>query len=200
MERKVKVLLGANNNQELVFGEFSLSHPRYWSKEKGNYTDESVVDFSASFDVVKPFKGDDFDLEAYYEDYLDCVDKKYKYDLCERFNCKPSELAENLAAECCDVRDALDCSLYPKCYEVDGESWYFESVGGGQHDSRKDGMEIYTSQNIYDELHKLWDKYHLKKVDKDVIAQVENLSKMCEDIQEHEEEWIVDYIRENMAA
>lgn len=121
------------------------------------------------------------------------MDKSYKYDLCERFNCKPSELAENLAAECYDVRDALDCSLYPECYEVDGESWYFESVGGGQHDSRKDGMEIYTSQNIYDELHRLWDKYHLKKVDKDVIAQVENLFKMCEDIQEHEKEWIVDY-------
>jgi len=53
-------------------------------------------------------------------------------------------------------------------------------------------MEIYTSQHIYDELYKLWDKYHLKKV--------ENFLKLCEDIQEHEEEWIIDYIRENMAA
>ena len=105
-----------------------------------------------------------------------------------------------MADECSDIRDALDCSLYPKCFDIDGESWYFESVGGGQHDSRKDGMEVYTNQSIYDKLHELWDAYHLKKVDSGVIAQVENLAKMCENIQEHEEEWIKDYIRENMAA
>lgn len=159
-----------------------------------------MLDFSASFDTVKPFKGDDFDLEEYYEDYLENLDKEYKYDLCERFDCKPSELAGNLAAECYDVRDALDCSFYPECYEIDGESWYFESVGGGQYDSRKNGMETYTNQSIYNKLHELWDAYHLKKVDNGIIAQVENLAKMCEDIQEHEEEWIKDYIRENMAA
>jgi len=47
------------------------------------------------------------------------------------FDFKPSELAKELADQCYDVRDALDCSLYPECYKVDGKSWYFESVGGG---------------------------------------------------------------------
>ena len=60
-------------------------------------------------------------------------------------------------------------------------------------------MEIYTNQSIYDKLHELWDAYHLKKVDNGVIAQVENLAKMCDDIQEHEEEWITNYICMNMA-
>ncbi len=195
---KTKVLLGANRNWELVFGEFSLSHPRYCSKEKGCYTDESVLDFSASFDVVRPFNSDDYDLEDYFEEWQEGLDKEYLYDQCVRFNCKPSELAKELANECYDIRDALDCSLYPECYEVDGESWYFESVGCGQYDSRKDGMEVYTNKNVYDKLHKLWDEYHLKRMDNDIVVQVENLAKMCEDIQEHEEEWIVNYIRENM--
>lgn len=197
---EIKVLLGVNRNQELVFGKFSLSHPRYWSRKKGNYADESVLNFSASFDVVRPFNGDNYDLEDYFEGYVECLDKESKYDMCEKFDCKPSELVKELADECLDVRDVLDCSLYPKCFDIDGESWYFESVGGGQHDSRKDGMEIYTSKSIYDKLHELWDAYHLKKVDSDVIAQVENLAKMCEDIQEYEEEWIKDYIHVNMAA
>ncbi len=93
---KIKVLLGANRNQELVFGEFSLSHPRYWSKEKGNYTDESVLDFSASFDVVKPFNGDDYNLEDYFEGYVECLDKESKYDMCERFDCKPGNWQMNV--------------------------------------------------------------------------------------------------------
>lgn len=200
MEREhIEVLLGANKNQELVFGEFSLRHPEYWSKEKGNYTDETVLEFSASFNVVKPFNGDSYDLENYFEGYIECMDKEYLYDQCVRFDCKPSELAKELANECYDVRDVLDCSLYPECYEVDGKSWYFESCNCGQYDSREDGMEIYTNQSIYDKLHELWDEYHLKKAGNDVVVQVENLAKMCEDIQEHEEEWITNYIRENMA-
>ena len=200
MEREyIKVLLGVNKNQELVFGEFSFYHPEYWNKEKGHYTDETVLEFSASFDVVKPFNGDDYDLEDYFERYIECMDKEYLYDQCVRFDCKPSELAGELAGECYDVRDVLDCSLYPECYKIKGNAWYFESVGGGQHDSRKDGMEIYTNQSIYDKLHELWDAYHLKKVDNGVIAQVENLAKMCDDIQEHEEEWITNYICMNMA-
>lgn len=199
MGRKyTKVLLGANENQELVFGEFSLYHPEYWSKEKGNYADKSVLNFSVSFDVVRPFNGDNFDLEDYFEGWQEGLEKEYLYDQCVKFDCKPSELAENLAGECYDVRDALDCSLYPECYDVDGEAWYFESVGGGQHDSRKDGMEIYTNRNVYNKLHELWDKYHLKRVDNDIVVQVENLAKMCGHIKEHEEEWIVNYIRENM--
>lgn len=185
---EIKVLLGVDKNQELVFGEFGITH-------RNGYPE-----FSASFDTVRPFMGDNYDLEEYFEEWQEGLDKEYLYDQCVRFNCKPSELAEKLAGECYDVRDALDCSLYPECYEVDGESWYFESGSCGQHDSRKDGMEIYTNQSIYDKLHELWDAYHLKKVDSGVIAQVENLAKMCEDIQEHEEEWIKDYIRENMAA
>lgn len=175
-----KFLLGATVDNELVFGEFEVTN-------RNGYPE-----FTASFDTVKPFNGESFDLEEYFEGWIDGMEKDYLYDLCERFDCKPSELPKELADECCDVRDALDCSLYPECYEVDGESWYFESGGCGQHDTRNEMDEV-INKEAYDLLHELWDNYHLKKIDDDVVKQVEKLVNMLFDIDE--EEWIVEYIK-----
>lgn len=192
--RRHKYLLGATVNNELVFGEFELKHPRYWSKEKGSYTDEEVLEFSASFDTVTPFNADDYDLEEYYEGWIDGLDKEYLYDLCERFDCSPSQLPKNLADECYDVRDALDCSLYPEEIIVDGESWCFESSSCGQHDTREEGMEEYVNEEAYNLLHTLWDNYHLKTVDEEVVKQVEKLVDVLSSVDE--EEWIINYIKE----
>ena len=176
-----KYLLGATVDNELVFGEFEVTNRNGYSE------------FTASFDTVRPFNGEDYDLVSYFENYIYGMDKEYLYDMCERFDCKPSALPEELANECCDVRDALDCSLYPECYEVDGESWYFESCGCGQHDTRKCGMEEHTNLEAYNLLHELWDKYHLKEVGNDTIKEVEKLKDMLSSIDE--EAWIVDYIK-----
>lgn len=192
--RRHKYLLGATVNNELVFGEFELKHPRYWSKEKGSYTDEEVLEFSASFDTVTPFNADDYDLEEYYEGWIDGLDKEYLYDLCEQFDCSPSQLPKNLADECYDVRDALDCSLYPEEIIVDGESWCFESSSYGQHDTREEGMEEYVNEEAYNLLHTLWDNYHLKTVDEEVVKQVEKLVDVLSSVDE--EEWIINYIKE----
>ena len=108
-----KYLLGATVDNELVFGEFEITNRNGYSE------------FTASFDTVRPFNGEDYDLEEYYEGWIDGMDKEYLYDLCERFDCKPSELPKELADECYDIRDAIDCSLYPEEIEVNGESWYF---------------------------------------------------------------------------
>ena len=177
-----KFLLGATVNNELVFGEFEV---REWN---------GYPEFSASFNTVIPFNAEGYDLEEYYEDWVSGMDKEYLYDLCERFDCRPSELPKNLADECYDVRDALDCSLYSEEVIVDGESWCFESSGCGQHDTRKDGMEKYVNEEAYNLLHTLWDNYHLKKVDEEVIEQIENLASMLSSIDE--EEWIINYIKE----
>lgn len=178
-----RYLLGATSDNELVFGEFGITY-------RNGY-----AEFTASFDTVKPFNGENFDLEKYFEGWQDGLGKETLYDLCVRFDCKPSELAENLANECVDVRDALDCSLYPQCYTVDGDSWYFESNAFGQHDTR-DKMEEIVNPEAYNLLHKLWETYHLKKVDEEVIAQVEALKAMLAKV--NEEEWIIDYIQRHM--
>ena len=190
-----KYLLGATEEREIVFAEFELTHPRYWSKDKGHWTDEDVLEFSASFDCVRPFEGDEYDLTEYYESWCDCMDKATLYDMCERLDCSPSELPKELADECYDVRDALDCSLYPEIINVDGADWYFESGSCGQHDTREDGMDEYVNQEAYDLLHELWDEYHLKKVGDDVVEKVNKIIDMLEEVDE--EEWIEDYIRRN---
>lgn len=190
-----KFLLGATVDREIVFGEFELKHPSYWSKEKGNWTDKDVLEFSASFDTVRPFNGSDYDLEEYFEGWMDGLDKEYLYDLCERHWCSPQDLPSKLADECYDVRDALDCSLYSKEMCIDDEHWYFESGSCGQHDTRKDGMDDYTNKEAYDLLHELWDAYHLKKVDNEVVDKVNKIVNMLKEVDE--EEWIEDYIRRN---
>jgi hypothetical protein len=122
------------------------------------------------------------------------MDKEWKYDMCERFDCSPSELPEKLEEDGgSDPQDIRDCSTYPEIIDVDGTDYYFEARSGGQHDTRGE-MAIYTSENCYNRLHDLWDKWHLKKVDEKVIAEVEQLKK---DLSEavNEEEWIRDYIR-----
>lgn len=192
MRKRYKFLLGATEDNELVFGEFELRNPSYYSKDKGNYTDENVLNFSASFDTVMPFISQNYDLIAYFESWIDCQDKGYLYDECERLDCSPSELPKCLADECDDVRDVIDCSLYSEEITVNGESWCFESCACGQHDTRKDKMKEYTNYEAYNLLNELWDNYHLKQVDEEVIKQIEKLVDMLSGIDE--EQWIIDFI------
>lgn len=175
-------LLGATSNNELVFGKFEVTH-------RNGY-----AEFTASFNTVRPFNGENFDLEEYFEDWQDGISKEILYDMCVSFDCKPSELAKNLAEECIDARDALDCSLYPECYIIDGDSWFFESGSCGQHNTRNE-MEEIINLKAYNLLNELWDNYHLKKIDDEIISQVEVLKDMLEDIDE--EEWIVNYIKKH---
>lgn len=175
-----KYLLGATKDNELVFGQFDIN-------VRNGYRQ-----FTASFNTVRPFNGENFDLEDYFEGWKDEFGKDELYDMCERFDCKPSELAENLASECCDVRDALDCSLYPECYDIDGESWYFESSSCGQYDTRNQ-MEEIINPDAYNLLHELWDNYHLKEVNDIVCVKVIALIQMLKKVDE--EAWITDYIQ-----
>lgn len=175
-----KYLLGANCDNEIVFGEFKVTH-------RNGYPE-----FAASFFTVRPFNGENYDLENYYDGYVEDMDAQTTVDFLKQYDCSPRELAGKLADECNDVRDALDCSLYPEEFDVDGESWFFESSGCGQHDTRNE-MEEIINPEAYELLHKLWDAYHLKKVDNDVIKQVEDLHETLSEV--NEEEWITDYIK-----
>ena len=127
-----KYLLGATSDNELVFGEFEITH-------RNGY-----AEFTACFNTVKPFNGDNYDLEEYYEGWAEGLGKEFMYDMCKEFDCKPSELAKCLADDCCDIRDAIDCSFYPECCVIDGNSWYFESMSGGQHDTRDEWKKLST--------------------------------------------------------
>jgi hypothetical protein len=177
-----KYLLGATKDSEIVFGELEIT------------TRNGYPELTASFDTVRPFTADSYSPLSYYESLIDEMDKAWKYDQCEHYDCSPSELAGRMADDAGDdPRDTMDCSLYPEEIDVDGTNWYFESSSGGQHDARDD-MAVYTNKDAYDRIHALWDEYHLKHVDEDVVKEADAIRAALEGIDE--EEWIADYIRE----
>lgn len=178
-----KYLLGATIDKEIVFAEFGIT------------TRNGYPEFSASFDCVEPFTEDEVDAEEYYQDFVEQMDAKWKWETCERYDLAPSELVQWLMDnEGSDPQSVRDCSLYPEIITVNEKDYYFESSSCGQHDTRGE-MEIYTSQNLYDRIHFLWDKCHLKEVNQEVIDEVEQIQNSFADIDE--EEWIRDYIRIN---
>lgn len=177
---KNKFLLGATKDKELVFGKFEIT------------TRNNFQEFLVSFNIVIPFDGDNFDLEEYFEDWVEGLDKEYLYDLCEQNYCAPQELVNALVEDCVDVRDAMDCSLYPKVVEVDGVHYYFESSGCGQYDTREN-MEFYTNKEAYDLLIELRDKYDLKEIDEEGIEKAKKIEKLLVTIDE--KQWIADYIQ-----
>lgn len=182
MSRK-KYLLGVTNNDELAFGEFKVT-------ERNGYPE-----FTASFFTVFTITEDDVDADEYYENLVEEMDDSWVLEQLKFYDCPYSELPERLARDNgTEVYNLRDCSLYPEEIDVDGTTYYFESSACGQHDTRKEGMQLYTNQNAYDKLHELWDKYHLKKVDEEVIKEVQEIQEALSKIDE--EEWIADWIRE----
>ena len=169
-------LLGATKNNDIVFGEFGFY--------SGNR-------FHASFYTVHPFDANTIDLAEQYQYRIDDMDKEWLIDMCDEYDCKPSELAEEIANTCDDVTEIVDCSLYDEFYTISNADWYFESCSCGQHDTRKEIVE-YINKDAYDKLHELWDEYHLKEVDEDIINEVEKIADIL--AQTDEEEWIIDFI------
>ena len=187
MTKTHKVLLGANEYNEVVFGEFGVK--QYEDGHK----------FSASFFTVEPTSICDADLqdyaERYYEDYVDDMmhDGKWLWMQCDEYDCKPSDLAYEMASGIDDIRDILDCSLYPNIITVNGSDWVFESMSCGQHDTRN-SMTEYVDKDSYNKLHELWDNYHLENIDDDIIKEVDELAKKMYHDDAFIESWIADYI------
>lgn len=186
---KTKVLLGATEYNEIVFGEFGVK-PSY---------DDGGYEFSASFFTVAPTRVDDVDLDDYYEALVDDMmyDGKWLWDRCDEYDCKPSDLAAEMANCTDDVQDVLDCSMYSETVTVDGEDWVFESMSCGQHDTQN-SMTEYVDKDLYNKLHDLWDNYRNKNVDADVIAEVDELAKKMYHDDAFIEDWIADYIERVM--
>lgn len=177
------MLLGATKDNELVFAEFGVSN-------RSGYDE-----FTASFDTVRPFDGDSVDISYYYQCIVDDMDKDWLIDKCDEYDCKPSDLAEKMADNCYDITEVVDCSLYPETYIINNADWYFESMCCGQHDTRDD-MAEYVDEKAYNELHELWDKYHLHKVDSGVIDKVRQIADALS--KTNAEEWITDYVRRHI--
>lgn len=175
-------LLGINKKEnKIYFGEIEIRSPRYWSREKGNYTDETKQDFSASFDAGEAFDIEDIDenyKNDYKNDYWDCLDAETKINHLEDGEITKEEFFENWEINGDDYRDFKDCSCtdYETTIES-GQTINFETTNGGQYDIRENAEEfkniIFTDKKAVLLILELWDKYHLKNIN-DNIEEVEN--------------------------
>lgn len=183
--QEVKVLLGSTKEGYLAFGEFEI-----------HQGDRPY--FSASFNVVRPFDEQEID-EDYVEMYLEGFSKDTLYDMCDRYDCSPRDLP-SVFLESSEVVDLVDCSLFPKTYDVGNISFSFESMSCGQHDLLKDDeMDEYTNQVAFQRLYDLWKTYHLKtlraKELEEITAEVNELVKLFKEIDE--DEWITKFLKDN---
>ena len=185
------VLLGATTEGTLVFANIKVGGTRE------GYNDY----FSASFSEVRPFLATYDYLRERAENYLYCGDKEFLYDMCERFDCRPSDLVDELVGEAnyLGIEALVDVSLYTKSYRIGDyeDDIYFESEGGGQNDTRD--ILVPIDSEFSEWLHSLWDTSHLEKLTEEeygnIIIKVSKYEGELEDIGEHE--WIKDWLMEN---
>lgn len=182
---KHTVLIGATKYYEIVFCEFEI-RPSY---------DGDGYKFYANSFTVEPTRVDDVDIEDYYDNLVDDMmcDGKWLWDMCDRYDCKPSDLAWEMAQATDDVQDVLDCSMYPETIIIDGDEWVFESRSYG-HSDEQGYITEYVDKDLYNKLHDLWSKYYAEIVDDDIIAEVDELAKKMYHDDTFVENWIADYI------
>lgn len=184
--KKENILLGISQSGGIIFGELEVR------KDKHGETMFSSSGFS-----VMPFCGNEFNIEGYWNDVIAKETKNWKYDMCEKYNCAPDQIAYNLACEEDDPREIVDCSLFPECVEVKGRDWYFYSGSAGQIDEVIGNclLEECKDPKLYLDFLGLHKRYHLKEVPDDVIEQVRQFVQYCERLEEDNEQYIREYIR-----
>lgn len=199
MENKIKILLGSDKGGNLVWGKFSYD----------NEYEAGKADFWASFDICMPFqiRSRQEEQALIKKDISETInefemfDREKLYGLCDYYQCDRDNLLEKMADSINDIRDIYDCSAFNKCYEIDGSRWYFLFQSSGQYDTRKTGMLEYTNKEVYDEIHELWDAFHLKVIDRKTLEKIKALIDKCSELhlddEDWMEEWISDYIRRN---
>lgn len=118
------------------------------------------------------------------------MDVESKWDFCERYDCKPSEMGEQIPWN--EQMEMLyDTSLYPNIITCDDREWYFESVECGQADSRRTGIkELTIPKEIFNKLMYLWDNYHLEKLPESETKMYEEIIKALEEDEPYEEDLI----------
>ena len=175
---QTSILLGATELNELVFADITIRENRT---------------FSVSFSLVIPTIIDNEYLYERFTSLMEDLPKEDRYDLCEQYNCSPSNLINEMFYYT-SPEEILDLSLFPEEIEVNGDTWMFESAGCGQVETRNT-MDKYIDKDCYMRLLLLWDTYHLQRIDDNTIKEVEIIIEKLNDLDQMQ--WIEDYIIEN---
>lgn len=183
MKRELKVLLGATREEELVFANVSYAGVK------------SNAYFAVSFSVVRPFEAEYHTLFERAESLIDCYDKEGKFDLCEQWDCKPSELIDEMM-ERCDIEELIDNSLYPEYFNIRGVEGeiYFESSSCGQCGEYCEDVETYCyNKELVDKIFEYWAEYHLKDIGANMATDIFNELEILAP-EKDEEEWVKNWL------
>ena len=151
-------------------------------------------EFTASFNEGELINIDERneDARGYYEDMFDCADNESKLYYLQDGDRTKEDWIDACIDEEYDYRDRIDCSCTDYEFTKDGETYNFETIGGGQHDPRK--CEYFISvNNTVDKLLEFWDKHHLKEISDEEKSE---LLKLCKKMEKYEN--IEEYIEENI--
>ena len=171
------ILLGATELNELVFADINIRENRT---------------FSVSFSLVTPTIIDTSYLYERFTSLIEDLPKEHLYDLCEQYNCAPSNLINEMFYYT-TPEEILDLSLFPEQIEVNGDEWVFESAGVGQIETRN-VMSEYIDKDAYMRLMELWDNYHLQTIDDDIVKEVETIIEKLNEVDQLQ--WIQDFIKD----
>ena len=177
-----KVLLGNSESGDIIFGEVEI-------RDRNN-----ELEFSASFDVVRPFSVKDFDKnlkDDYIDNYIECFDKA---TLLEQYDCRPSEL-HDILKDNMEYHELVDCSLYSEEYYINDDIYAFESSSCGQHDILKneyDKIVDFTDEESVMIIYNMWQEKHLSQI---TLEEKEMIEKAIEKLKNiNEEEYIKNVI------
>lgn len=173
----MKYLLGATDENELVFADF-------WDM------DEDL--FSVRFCTVRPFRENEVDLESEIADYVDTLNDREKRVVCEKYDCRPQELVAKILKKCRSVHDWRECSIHPVVAYVDGEKWLFENSLYGKYDIR-DWLTEYADEPSFRKLMSFCEKYQDKKMNSEIKSKAWELRNRLNAV--NEKEWVASYIR-----
>jgi hypothetical protein len=168
MRIEKEFLLGFTSDKEVVFGEV-----RYDTENK---------QFSATFTTCYPEAIGQEEAIAAIEGVTESMSTRDILGKLEYYDCKPSELPTKIYEDTYNVvEEFFDNSLYTESFEIEGvdDTIYFLGSAFGQHDTRGK-MATYINQELYDNLHELWDEYHLKAVPQEVEDRVNKLLEAIE--------------------
>lgn len=172
-EFKKEIFLGITNKGKIAFANIKFKHPVFYGNGRKNIK-ENEIEFTASFDISDIFNKTEYINSGRYEeditDYVDSLSKEEKYDLCEKFNCTPDNLAEEyfqMIEESGGPGYFLDNSSFPEECTVNNNDYIFLSSSSGRIDLREEGMKINLDEDLYNKINNYWDKYHLKEISED---------------------------------
>ena len=193
----MKKVIGFTKNNEIIVAELTF-------EKIGNNKElylSICLDLSKIAKTKNTIKDYDY-MYPFFEDVEDLYSSENIFDLCDEYECDSSELADLMTDEAINdydvAMDTVDCSLYSEILDVDGEEYIFISSSCEKHKT-KDEVEEFVDKQLYDDIHTLWENYHLKNIEDNEEAMT-----LCKSVldrmKEIDEEVIVDYIRKTKLA